>query len=340
MACRNTYKCYKIGARVLGWICYNLVDAEMNLQHNNIKEDGQMRLTKKIASAVLALTLVVAMSAQCFGATWGSYFGYNNAWFEGAEGELAAEDENGWTANMTMIGYGGCWGGQIFQNPEEGTTGNVSIVRGQTYKLSFAMTSSNCDKWVYIKMSSIDEATGDELLAFGDWVQLKRGETYQYEKTFTAAADSSAIYFGIGGEFGDRQGVDVDAEARYALVSDMSLLSDQDPTAATELKCENFKLTAMCVPVKKVKKNIKNLNNLLKVTGKITAKQGKYTCTIKRSGAAISLQVKKGKKKVINLKVKANNYKKVFKGIDKKASKALDKVLLANTGLKLKNLGK
>lgn len=338
MACRNTYKCYKIGARVLGWTCYNLVNADINLLYHNIKEDGQMRLTKKIASAVLALTLVVAMSAQCFGATWGSYFGYNEAWYEGAEGELSSEDESGWTATMTMIGYGGCWGGQIFQDPEQGT-GSISVVKGQTYKLSFDMISSNCDKWVYVKISSVDETTGDELLAFGDWVQLKRGETYQYEKTFTAAANASSIYFGIGGEFGDRQGVDIDAEVRYAL-TDVALLNDVDPTAATEIKCENFKLAAMCTPVKNVKKNIKNLNKLLKTIGKITVKQGKYKVTIKRSGSAVAIQAKKGKKTVVNIKVKKNNYKKVFKGMDKKAAKAIDKVLLANTGLKLKNLGK
>lgn len=73
------------------------------------------RLAKKIAASALALTLVVAMGTQCFGAAWGSYFGNNEGWFEGATGTLSNSTEVGFTADLETLGWGGVWGGQIFK---------------------------------------------------------------------------------------------------------------------------------------------------------------------------------------------------------------------------------
>ena len=78
----------------------------------NIKEEQSMRgLAKKFAASVLALTLVLAVGTQCFAASWGSYFGMNEGWYEGAEGSLASQSATSWTANLDVLGWGGCWGG-------------------------------------------------------------------------------------------------------------------------------------------------------------------------------------------------------------------------------------
>ena len=121
-----------------------------------------MKLVKKFAAAVAAMALTVAMTTSCFAASWGSYFGQNEGWYEGAYGELKSSTDTSWTANMDAIGWGGCWGGQVFQQ-------NLKIKKGDEYQLKFNMTSSKCDKWVFIKI-----ATGDDI-AYGDWILLKAG---------------------------------------------------------------------------------------------------------------------------------------------------------------------
>lgn len=293
-------------------------------------------LVKKLAASTLAIVLVIAMGTQCFAATWGSYFGGNEGWDEAAVGKVNSQSSSGWTATLDPIGYGGIWGAQVFQDTAK-KTGKVNVKKGQSYTLSFTMKSSNIDKWVYIKV-----ATGEKV-AYADWIELKKGKNYNYKVTFKAKNNANAIYFGIGGEFGDRSGVSTepDAQIRYSYFKgDISQLDDEDPTYATKITLSNFKITGYIKAVKNKKTNIKNLNKFLKANGKITAKQNGYKCTIKRSGSSVVLQAVKGKKKVVNIKVKTSNYKKVFKKINKKGAKALDKVLKANTGLTLKNLGK
>lgn len=150
-----------------------------------------MKLVKKFAAAVAAMALTVAMTTSCFAASWGSYFGQNEGWYEGAYGELKSSTDTSWTANMDAIGWGGCWGGQVFQQ-------NLKIKKGDEYQLKFNMTSSKCDKWVFIKIATKDD------IAYGDWIQLKAGKTTKYDVTFKAKVDADSIYFGIGGDFGDR----------------------------------------------------------------------------------------------------------------------------------------
>lgn len=192
------------------------------------------RLAKKIAASALALTLVLAMGVQCFGAGWTSYFGSNEGWYEGSSGELASSTETGFVANIDTLGWGGVWGGQIHKE-------GLKVVKGKQYTLSFTMTSSNIDHWVYIKMAE------EETIAYNGWIQLKAGKPYKFNQTFTAKANAASIYFGVGGDAGDRAGVttDKDAEIRYAALPGYDqLLSGVDVSAATQIKCTDFKLTA------------------------------------------------------------------------------------------------
>lgn len=229
------------------------------------------RLTKKIAASALALSLVFTMGTQCFAANWGSYFGGSQGWYEGAEGTLTSNTDKAWTAQMASIGYGGAWGAQVYKN-------GISVKKGQQYTLSFDAQSSTCDKWVYVKVST------DETLAFSDWVQLKKGSTTKYSTTFTAKANAKSVYFGIGGEFGDRQGVDTDKDAaiRYGVFTStkgaLSQLTDVDPTFSTTVKVTNFYLGA-AKPAKVSLKSVK------------AAKKGKVKVKYKKVSGAAGYQI-------------------------------------------------
>lgn len=192
-----------------------------------------MKIFKRLVAVTATLVLTVGMCSNIFAATCGSYFGASTTWFEGAEGKLSSQSETGWTAEMISIGYGGCWGGQVYQDSSK-DQGKVDIKKGQKYHIECKLTSSNCDKWVLIKI-----ATGDEY-AYGKWIQLKKGQPTTINEDFTAKADANSIYFGIGGEFGDRQGIDKDAEIRYSFAS--TLPDDVNPEYATKITCSGFSL--------------------------------------------------------------------------------------------------
>lgn len=285
------------------------------------------RLAKKFAASVLALTLVVAMGTQCFAATWGSYFGASAGWYEGAEGSLTNESATGWTANLDSLGWGGIWGAQVYQNAGEGF-GKIDVKKGQTYALSFTMTSSNCDKWVYIKISNGD---GKENLAYAKWIQLKRGTAYKFSETFTAQSNASTIYFGLGGEMGDREGVDEDAAIRYSYAPNgASSVIDTDPTAATKVTLSNFSLGS-AKPAKVTLKSVKAVKGRkVKVTYKKATGAAGYQIkyTVKGSKAKTKTttkttytlkKLKKGKKVTVQVRAYAKG-KKIFGAWSKKKS--------------------
>lgn len=194
-----------------------------------------MKAFKKIAAVVATLALTVGMCTSTFAATWGSYFGMTDGlWYEGAEGKLKSQSETGWEAQLDTLGWGGCWGAQVFQE-----AGKVDIKKGNTYKIKCTLKSSNCDKLVLIKV-----AKGDDY-AYGKWVQLKKGAAQTIEEEFTAKANADSIYFGLGGEFGDRDGVDADAEIRYSFApGGKESLDDKDATLSTVITCSDFYLGA------------------------------------------------------------------------------------------------
>lgn len=187
-----------------------------------------MRILKRIATVVAVAALTVAMGTTCFAASWGSYFGANEAWVEGAMGSLKSSSATGWTAKLDAIGWGGCWGAQVFQK-------KLKLKKGTEYQLKFSMKSDTIDKWVFIKVAT------DENIAYGDWIQLKAGKTTNYDVKFKAKCDANSIYFGIGGDFGDRaEGTD---EAKGAIYNYSDKLpNDGDATYATTITTKDFYL--------------------------------------------------------------------------------------------------
>ena len=133
---------------------------------------------------------------------------------------------------MKTIGWGGCWGAQVKQS--------VKVKKGEEYTIKYTLSSSKCDKWVFVKI-----ADKKENFAYGKWVKIKKGKSVSVNETFKATADSDTLTFGIGGEFGDRKGIDKDATKRYSYASGgAASLNDGDPTYSTTVKCTGFSFEA------------------------------------------------------------------------------------------------
>ena len=244
-------------------------------------------LAKKIAASVMALTLVFAMATSCFAATWGSYFGASAepSWYEGADGRLTKNTAAGFTASIDAVGWGGVWGAQVYIDGKKNDNAkNISVKKGQTYKFSFTIKATNVDKFVYIKV-----ATGEKL-AYSTWVKVKANKTVKFNKTFKAKANANSVYFGMGGDVGDRADVvtDEDAVKRYNVFKNVfkkpaeeGLANDAngDYTAATVITVSKFTL------IQKAKlKSVKS------------KKKGKVTVKFARVPGAKAYKVKVGSK--------------------------------------------
>ncbi|MCR5736959.1 MAG: hypothetical protein K6G64_04840 [Eubacterium sp.] len=272
------------------------------------------KFAKKFAAAALSLSLVFAVSTTCFGETWGSYFGADQDWYEGASGSLAnANAVTAFTANLETVGWGGVWGAQVFLTPE---TKLVNVKKGEKYTVNFKIKSSNVNKYVYVKI-----ATG-EVLAHSFWVKVPAGTSGKTVKeTFTAKANANTVYFGLGGDVGNREDVstDEDAAIRYSVFDKQFkedhavVLADDangDYTSATAINVTNFsilptvkfsakskKAKRVTVKVKKAKTGIvKSVGGYVVKVGKKTVKKNKTTITVKnkkfKSGKKVKVQVR------------------------------------------------
>ena len=211
-----------------------------------------MKSLKKIAAVVATLALTVGMTANCFAASWQSYFG--------------------WTADMKTIGWGGCWGAQVKQP--------VKVKKGEEYTIKYTLSSSKCDKWVFVKI-----ADKKENFAYGKWVKIKKGKSVSVNETFKAAADSDTLTFGIGGEFGDRKGIDKDATKRYSYASGgAASLNDGDPTYSTTVKCTGFSFEAKSAASTGTNSTDTNTNTNTNTTGSTGTTNNNATSTTVATG--------------------------------------------------------
>ena len=89
---------------------------------------------KKIICIVLMIVMIIGSTYSAQASYWNSYFGLNKGWYEGAKGSLTSNSSSGWTAKIQSIGWGGCWGGQVYKK-------GVSIKKGKKYRLKFNIQS-------------------------------------------------------------------------------------------------------------------------------------------------------------------------------------------------------
>ena len=201
-----------------------------------------MKTLKKFAAVVASLALTVGMCVNVFaGSTWGDYIGFDgkpgHTWYEAADGKFTQNSDTSWTCKMKTIGWGGVWGCQVFQDSSKGN-GSVDIKKGQEYQLKCTLKSSDMDKWIVIKVAT------KENIAFAKWVQLKKGQSTTIDETFTAKCDANSIYFGLGGDFGDR----ADEKDLYTYAEGgQKSISDGDGDAAgkgTTITCTGYSLAS------------------------------------------------------------------------------------------------
>ena len=244
------------------------------------------------------------MATTCFAANWGSYFGANADWYEGAEGKLTANTAAGFTASIDSVGWGGVWGAQVYiDGSRNDNAKNVKVTKGKSYTLSFDISASNLTKFAYVKVS-----TGEKL-AYSTWVKMPANKTVKVKKTFKAAGNANSVYFGLGGDVGDRRDVSTDADAvtRYNVfkrdfkqAAEIGLQNDAngDYTAATNIKVSKF--TLIETP---------------KIKSAKSSKKGKVTVKFAKINGAKSYKVKVGSKvtktKKTSVTVKAKSKKKV-----------------------------
>ena len=270
--------------------------------------------TKKIVSVVLALTLVIGLSATTFGATWSHYFAVSDAgWYEGVDCLSFTESATGFTANINKIGWQGVWGGRVYKK--------ISITKGKKYVISFKMKSTKIDKYVYVKVGS------DQALAHSFWVFLPRGKNVTTTEVFTAACTTNdELSFGMGGEFGDRasEPTDGDASVRYAVFkkqygkkAETVLMSKDckpgDSASPTVISMSNFKLTSapgkvsLKKPKAKGKKKVKVSWKKMAGAEKYEVRVGKAKKTTTKT--SITMKAKKKGKQVVKVRAIVGSYK-------------------------------
>lgn len=307
-----------------------------------MKKKGK-NIMKKIISFTVALALIVSMvqvqaevGDEQQTATWGSYFGWNEGWMEAPEGSIVSQNDKGWTAKMDPIGYGGCWGGYVYQDKGQGY-GTLDIQKGKEYTISFNLVSTECDKWVFFTVGS---AMNSEQGAFSDWIKLKKGEKYSYSKNFTAQNDAQGVAFGIGGDLGNSGFWD--SAYRYGLTDEKNF--DEDSTASTTIECSNFSIVKKD-EVETTTKYVEDAKETSKTADKITSKTNEDVTNtdepkVKKVSGMKVRQGKNRKVKILFKKVKDAKGYQIQYALDKKIKKLKKTKNISKTSYTIRMLKK
>ncbi|WP_301956047.1 hypothetical protein [uncultured Eubacterium sp.] len=190
-----------------------------------------MKFMKKTAVITLAIVLVINMNTSVFAkASWHDYIGFDgkpgHTWYEAADGKVVGIAKNKWTAKLKTIGWGGVWGAQIYRN--------VNIKKGQKCRIKFKIKSTKINKWIVVKICNKNK------IAYVKWIHLKKGKYTKVNETFIAKKNATQIYFGLGGEFGDRD----DEKDIYAYLNKRPSDGKGDAAgASTKILLRNYSLT-------------------------------------------------------------------------------------------------
>lgn len=271
-----------------------------------------MKKFKKTIIVILTLIMTVSLNINtCVYAAWQDYLGFDgkpgHTWFEAADGKVSNVTETGWTVDLVCIGHY-LWGAQM-------TSNNIPFISfGKKYQIHYTLKSTNCDKWVLIKISN----------AYGKWIKLKKGKSTTINEIFTAQANAwEKIEFAFGGEYGDGDQL---FNMDYSLASGgktfIAANPDPEPTTSTTISCSDFYLGPVIsktslskikrsgnkakITMKKVK-NIQGYQIQYSTSKKFKAKKTK-TVTTKKSTYTI-----KKLKKNTKYYVRVRPYKKISK---------------------------
>ena len=197
---------------------------------------------------VLFVAFILIFQSTVSAKTWSTYFGLNKGWYEGMKAKMTVNKSSKWTVKVKDIGWGGCWGGQVYKK--------VKIKKGHYYHISFTIKSTKLSKWVYFKIGN-EKGTKNN---YHKWLNCKKKKTVKVNKTFKAKYNGNSIYFGIGGDYHDRAGVktDYDAKKRYKIAPnkklDGRLGADSAADHPTTIICKNFSFRDIYTKPKKGKR--------------------------------------------------------------------------------------
>ena len=200
---------------------------------------------KKLLIMLCAIALVSgSLCTTTNAAVWKHYFGINSGWYEGAEASLVKNNYTNWTVKMQSMGWGGCWGGYVSRK--------INIRKGNKYRLKFSLKSTQFDKWVFVK---IGNKSGTKIV-YAKWINCKKGKTVKINKKIKAKYNAKRIYFGFGGDYGDREAANdgTDAKIRYKYapnnILDGRLPHEYSAEHYTKIKCTGFMLEQIFKPTK------------------------------------------------------------------------------------------
>lgn len=246
--------------------------------YHNLLKGGTIMKRMKLLFAMFIISLIFSINTSNIKADddW-SYENWNMSY-----GKLISQSDSKWIIKMNSIG-GGIW--------ESRVTSNFTITPPITtpptpYRLSFKISSSDCNKWVYyyVGANSLQPICAD-------WLYLPKGQTITYTKDMYLL-NSAKICFGIGGEFGNNAYIDSQIMYSYATTKP----KDGDPSDSTTITCSNFSfepITNADSTSIKDKKSSDIITKLGKSSIKKVTRKGKNAkITLKKISNAQSYQIK------------------------------------------------
>lgn len=130
------------------------------------------------------------------GSKWIDYLGFDvkngHTWYEAADGKVLANNKKGWAVGLSQIGWAGVYGATMSNDF------SPSIQVGEKYRIRCELTSSGCNKWIFIQVGKSGR------ISYGKWIMLPAGYTATIDETFVAERNADTITFCFGGDYGDR----------------------------------------------------------------------------------------------------------------------------------------
>lgn len=167
---------------------------------------------------------------------WHSWFGANEGWYEGSEGELVQAEKDNWTVRLDSIGWGGIWGDQMVYRKSD-----LNIKNGKTYTFQCNLKSTDCDKWIFISLRNDEDY---DHYAYGKWIKLKKGIEMSVNETFIAQNDANELWFCFGSESTGGSAM-FERDVYDFLDGGAEKLENEETTLSTKIECNNLSLMSM-----------------------------------------------------------------------------------------------
>ena len=165
---------------------------------------------KIVIELVLVIGFIIFIKTICLADMWEASFVSLPGIDGGTKGSITNVSKSGFKVELNPVGHGGVWGCLV----ESKYT--IPADERYTYKVSFTAESTNVDKYIYYVIGSSDPFSGGN----ADWIKLPKGKSV-YAEYMYFGSENTNMYFGLGGDPGDRDNPDItwdyDAAIRYSI---------------------------------------------------------------------------------------------------------------------------